>query len=341
MTDEQKNTLYKAFLKEFEKARLIKRSGKRFELTHDSLGTKVAEKRNANEIAYIEAVRLLKSKFRLSLKAETKDYFTERHLLYLQPFVEGKKIKTEFSEMDWQSCRALIGESEQIIEQEKEKEKTRLEAEKQQLIERQQLLEKNQRSQKRFIYFLMTAGIILTSLTIYAFILQNKILHSQLLAADGLKVQGNYEGAITVLQELDRAFSTRSLRKEIQHKRDTFIQIKNWMAIADSSLTTKNYHLSLLYIDSSRQLSPDGFINKTYATIKDDRDKTIGNLVKDIDRLIEQSKISTPAILDAKTKYCRIKYFDPEYDGQEAKKKEINVILTSKGMSDKLITDCQ
>ena len=343
MNNGQKDKLLKAFLKEFEKARLIKRSGKRFELTHDSLATKITEKRNANEIAYIEAVRLLKSKLRLSLKPETKDYFTERQLVFLQPFIEREKIKSEFPENDWTLCKNLINESQQLIKEKKEKEKIRLEKEKKQLLEKQALLEKNRRNQRRFIYFLLGASFTLIGLFTYAFYLQKKLADSRLLEtleAEKLKTQGNYEGALKVLAELDQKYSSATFKEIIKEKKDTFEQVRKWMAMADNFFQKNDYRQSLLYIDSSFQLSPDGFIQKNQESVMQIRDEQVADLAGDINRLIEQSRRSDPAIIDAKNKYCQAKYYNPAFDSLGLKKKKINDILSLKGLENELIADC-
>ena len=87
-----------------------------YELAHDSLAKKIAEKRSDDEIALLEVKRLIKG--HASLNEETKEMFSEKQLSFIAPML-GKLNLTEVE-------NRLIIESQQTLKQQKEKEKKRL-----------------------------------------------------------------------------------------------------------------------------------------------------------------------------------------------------------------------
>ena len=54
-----------------------------YELAHDSLALRIAEKRSDEEIAILEVQRLVKSQ--VAVKAEAREFFTEKQLLFIEP----------------------------------------------------------------------------------------------------------------------------------------------------------------------------------------------------------------------------------------------------------------
>jgi hypothetical protein len=130
-----------------------------YELAHDSLAQRIAEKRSDEEIALLEIKRLIKA--HSSLKANARELFSEKQLNFIEPFLGKLQLTTE--EM------ALIDESREAVASHKEKEKQQLEKEKRDLLERQQLLEKNQNSQKRFIRWITAALIIMIGIAVWAY----------------------------------------------------------------------------------------------------------------------------------------------------------------------------
>ncbi|MEP7107388.1 MAG: AAA family ATPase [Ferruginibacter sp.] len=130
-----------------------------YEIAHDSLAKRIAEKRSDEEIALLEIRRLVKSQ--ASLKASARELFSEKQLNFIEPFLEKLKLTKEE--------RELIDQSYEAVAKHKAAEKLQQEAEKQRLLERQQLLEKSQRSQKRFIRGMSVALVLMIGLAIWAF----------------------------------------------------------------------------------------------------------------------------------------------------------------------------
>ena len=90
-----------------------------YELAHDSLALRIAEKRSDEEIAILEVQRLIKSI--VSVKPEAREFFTEKQLLFIEPYTE--KFKLTNDEQDW------INKSKDYIQQQKDLQKKKQEEE--------------------------------------------------------------------------------------------------------------------------------------------------------------------------------------------------------------------
>ncbi|MEO8109347.1 MAG: AAA family ATPase [Ginsengibacter sp.] len=130
-----------------------------YEIAHDSLAKRIAEKRSDEEIALLEIKRLIKSQ--TAMKESARELFSEKQLNFIEPYLA--KINLALEE------QALIQQSHEAVAKQKVTEKVQQEAEKQRLLERQQLLEKNQRSQKRFIRWIAAALVLMIGLAVWAF----------------------------------------------------------------------------------------------------------------------------------------------------------------------------
>lgn len=130
-----------------------------YEIAHDSLAKRIAEKRSDEEIAVLEIKRLLKSQ--TSLKADARELFSEKQLNFVEPFLEKIKLTEEE--------QALIDQSHDAVAKQKAAEKKHQELETQRLLERQQLMEKTQQSQKRFIRWMSVALVVMIGLVIWAY----------------------------------------------------------------------------------------------------------------------------------------------------------------------------
>lgn len=86
-----------------------------YEVAHDSLAKQIQAKRSDEEIAILEVQRLVHSQ--VNMKDEAKEYFTEKQLLFIEPYLDKFKITTE--EQNW------IDKSRAEVKSEKEAEKRR------------------------------------------------------------------------------------------------------------------------------------------------------------------------------------------------------------------------
>ena len=68
-----------------------------YEIAHDSLAKPIAEKRSDEEIALLEIRRLIKSQ--VNVQPEVREYFTEKQLLFIEPYLNKFKVSEE--EQDW------------------------------------------------------------------------------------------------------------------------------------------------------------------------------------------------------------------------------------------------
>ncbi len=86
----------KQYLNELEKRRIIKFDGENYELTHDSLAQKIADKRTTEEKAIIEIQKIIHNSYNSYLK--TKTLLDKRQLDYIAKYENNPKLKIENNE---------------------------------------------------------------------------------------------------------------------------------------------------------------------------------------------------------------------------------------------------
>jgi len=147
-----------------------------YEIAHDSLAKRIAEKRSDEEIALLEIKRLVKGQ--TALKADARELFSEKQLNFIEPFLGKIKLTEEE--------KALINQSYEAVAKQKAAEREEQEREAQRLKERQQLLEKTQQSQKRFIRWISLALIAMIVLAVWAFHQQREANKNEIKANSAL-----------------------------------------------------------------------------------------------------------------------------------------------------------
>jgi hypothetical protein len=132
-----------------------------YEIAHDSLAKRIAEKRSDEEIALLEIKRLIKSQ--AALKTDARELFSEKQLNFIEPFLAKINLAAEE--------KTLIEQSYASVARQKEAKKAREneEAERQLILTKQHLLEKNQRYQRRFIRMMGAALVVMIALALWAF----------------------------------------------------------------------------------------------------------------------------------------------------------------------------
>jgi len=111
------DALVDAAVKRFVDRRILRYSEEAdlYEIAHDSLAQRIAEKRSDEEIALLEVRRLIRSQ--TALKKEAREFFTEKQLSFIEPFLDQLDL-TE-AEQAW------IEQSRERVEAEKEAEAQR------------------------------------------------------------------------------------------------------------------------------------------------------------------------------------------------------------------------
>lgn len=101
-------------VEEFSNSRLLRYNENMdtYEISHDSLAKPIAEKRSVEETALLEIKRLIKSQ--VGVKDQAREYFTEKQLIYIEPYLG--KFKQNEEEGNW------IVKSKEALKQEKQKE---------------------------------------------------------------------------------------------------------------------------------------------------------------------------------------------------------------------------
>jgi hypothetical protein len=118
-----------------------------YEIAHDSLAKRIAEKRSDEEIALLEIKRLIKSQ--TALKENARELFSEKQLNFIEPYLEKIKLTEEE--------RGLIQQSREAVVRRKTAEKEEQEAKKKQQI------------QKRYIRLMSMVLLAMVALAIWAY----------------------------------------------------------------------------------------------------------------------------------------------------------------------------
>lgn len=152
------NALTQDLIEAFIKSKIIRYSENEdaYEIAHDSLAAKIAEKRTDEEIALLEVKRLIKSQ--AILKEDARELFTQKQLNFITPFLDKLPLEKEENQ--------LIAESRKQITAQKEAERQRQNAElkaAQKQAEKDRVLrkqaEKSSRKAKRFTIIAVSVAI--------------------------------------------------------------------------------------------------------------------------------------------------------------------------------------
>jgi hypothetical protein len=102
ISDKVKNTvensspnLTAALIESLVKSKIIRylETNETYEIAHDSLAAKIADKRSDEEIALLEVKRLIKSQ--AALKADAQELFTEKQLNFIEPYLTKLTVETD------------------------------------------------------------------------------------------------------------------------------------------------------------------------------------------------------------------------------------------------------
>lgn len=108
------SSLINAVLEQFVNSRILRYNEliDMFEIAHDALAKPISEKRSVEEKALLEIRKLIKNQ--VAVNEDARAYFTERQLIFIEPFLN--KFKQTREESDW------IKKSRQFIQEQNEAE---------------------------------------------------------------------------------------------------------------------------------------------------------------------------------------------------------------------------
>ena len=86
--------------------RILNISDNLYELAHDSLALHIATKRSEEQISLMEVKSMLKNQ--VSMKAEARENFTEKQIIFLEPFLPKIKLEPEEDKLIESSRKAII-----------------------------------------------------------------------------------------------------------------------------------------------------------------------------------------------------------------------------------------
>jgi hypothetical protein len=105
-------TLIAVTLRTFVNSRIVRYAEDKelYEIAHDSLARQIHDKRTDEEIAQLEVQRLIQSQ--IALKPEAREYFTEKQLALMEPYLEKFRLSEE--ELEWirQSQKQVVLQKE-------------------------------------------------------------------------------------------------------------------------------------------------------------------------------------------------------------------------------------
>ncbi|PZX61059.1 hypothetical protein LV84_00047 [Algoriphagus ratkowskyi] len=203
-----------------------------YEISHDSLSKCIAQKRSVEETALLEIKRLIKSQ--ISVKVEAREFFSEKQLRYIEPYLD--KFKPSAEEIAW------IGESEKFIQVQKE------------ITAREKLVERNKKRNERRRWVGLILGVLLISV---AFVLyksmeskRKEISSLQGKLDDQLKLDRTNELLKLVMkgrgeqyENLSDSVLSQILYKERTYPLDSLIEIKASVSPSNAGGENKNYSL--------------------------------------------------------------------------------------------------
>lgn len=150
-------------LNDLQNRRILRYSeqNQRYEIAHDTLAKQIHAKRSDEEIAILEVQRLVKSQS--TLKADVREYFTEKQLLFIEPYLN--RFRPEAEEQQWiAESRARVEAQKAAAAREAAAEKARIQLEaqreKQRAEEAERLQKRAEQGQKRARLFSIVAGVV-------------------------------------------------------------------------------------------------------------------------------------------------------------------------------------
>ncbi|MEI6409749.1 MAG: hypothetical protein WCR52_10225 [Bacteroidota bacterium] len=143
-------------LQAFVKGRILRFSEatQRYEIAHDALAKQIHAKRSDEEIAILEVQRLVKSQ--TAMADEAREFFTEKQLLFIEPYLA--KFRPSAEESDWiarSRAEVLAQKEAAALRQAEELENARTRA-----VEAERLTNAAEQGRKRARTFSYLAGLV-------------------------------------------------------------------------------------------------------------------------------------------------------------------------------------
>lgn len=305
-----------ACIEELESYRILRVTDDTIELAHDSLGLLIDQNRT-DEQRLLNRIKMRLNSMNHEFQ-ETGQYLSEKQLLGMEEYFPQLAIEPNVQQFIDESYQTVQAKKEQALALQRrklEEQKQRAEKEKKQLLEKQQLLEGKQRKQKQLIWVLSISGLVFICLASYAFYAKNiaqsaehqaqlEAFRAEMLATDGLKVQGKYQEALNLLKKSANGSKTEQQLRIIIQKQDTISKVFSRMSLVDSLLIDTNYQAAFNQIQVVQTLSNDGFIEEEIRKMEENRQKNLEEISKVINSSLGTAKRSSASLQRA------IRYYD-------------------------------
>jgi len=286
-------------LQAFVNSRILRfiESEQLYEIAHDSLAKQIHAKRSDEEIAILEVRRLVKSQ--TAMREEAREYFTERQLLFIEPFL-GKFRRSAEEEAWIQASREEVKTQATLAEQEQRKQleaaKKQATIEKLRAEEAERLRKEAETGRKRSIIFSIIAicvAMIAVGLGIWANQQKNKAqvatFRAQLTAVNELKVQGKYEQALAEIVIANNSSSDKNQVRDLAKQEKIITHLQQLRSEGAAFIVKENYLKGLLKYDSMHLVSPDAYINNLLRESREKRNLEVANLKLEAKKVIDFS----------------------------------------------------
>jgi hypothetical protein len=207
-----------------------------YELAHDSLALNIAAKRSDEDIAILEVQRLIESQ--VAVQDEGREFFTERQLLFIEPYLE--KFKPTDEERNW------IAESRANVQYKRGLEKKK---------QREELVKTRKRL--RTVYSLLSAALLALVIAAYFWLESNGEKEKAKKAEQLAMVQK--DSAVLAREVADKALSKVNEQIAIISKKDFDNLKKRTEPITDAGGCPNEI---LQQMDSIAATHPDSLIMK-------------------------------------------------------------------------------
>ncbi len=221
----ERNDLIDAALSAFINGRILRYTEEtdQYEIAHDSLAKSIAAKRSDEEIAMLEIKRLIKSQ--TSLKGEARETFTEKQMIFFEPFLDKIKLSPQEQILIQQSLDAVAR-----LKAEKKKEKDK---------ENQRLLEK-QRTQKKFIHLMVIALVLMVGIVVWALIQRGEAKKEKIIAEAEKKSADIAKAVAETAQRIAKTAEGEALKA-----RDIAIEAKKKIRSQQKKITVNEFEIAI------------------------------------------------------------------------------------------------
>lgn len=289
----------------FQESRILRFDERveRYEIAHDSLAKQIHAKRSDDEIALLEVQRLIKNQ--IALKENAREFFTEKQLGFIEPFLG--QFHTTPEELDWIAKSQAQVQAERDAKERKareELEKAKQQAEQERHLKEKALIAEREaiKSEKKAKRNLQITSVVAIAAIVFLFfaivqmlnvrkakvLLSQEIFESEIKTGLTYKLEGNYDKALDILDK------TMRLKNDLKNPQlDSLERFhEEWTAIqffvrdAEKARAAGDLLTALNHYKNAYRASQDVYLNNAIKNVQKDLDETFNRYLQKGDALI-------------------------------------------------------